>query len=136
MIWAILGWLLFGGSGGAYGQSALMLTEEGNKELIASISEIIIEDDRRQRAIQPLENLQAEIRNFETLFNDSGKQLNELYLSHDSMSDDANVILDGLNTAWEEGQAQALDARFELRDSLTAQEWESLFGVDPGGVAP
>ena len=136
MIWAMLGWLLFGGSGGAYGQSALMLTEDGNKELIASISEIVIEDERRQKAVQPLEDLQVEIRSFETLFNDSGQQLNELYLSHESMSEDANVILDALNSAWEVGQAQALDARFELRDSLTEQEWESLFGADPSGVAP
>ena len=132
MIWAILGWLLFGGSGGVYGASALMLTEEGNEELIGAISAIVSQDDRRQSAIQPLTELQADIRNFEKLFKNSGEKLNKLYQSHDSMSHEASAILDELNKSWEEGQARALDARFKLRDSLTEQEWDSLFGADAG----
>ena len=132
MIWAILGWLLFSGSGSVYGASALMLTEDGNEELIGAISAIVSQDDRRQSAIQPLTELQADIRSFEKLFKNSGEKLNKLYQSHDSMSHEASAILDELNKSWEEGQARALDARFKLRDSLTEQEWDSLFGADSG----
>jgi len=44
--------------------------------------------------------------------------------------DDALDILRELNTGWEQSQQRVIELRFELRDSMTEEEWAALFAGD------
>ena len=124
MIWALLALFLLGGSNF---HSALMLNASGAEELVASIENAVSDDLRRSKAVLAVEGLRAEIVEFEQLFSESRRQLDRLYADHDDTSDEIQNVLSGLNTTWEEGQAHALDARFEMREVITEEEWRSLF---------
>ena len=128
MIWAMLAWLLFGSSAG---QSDLMLNAEGADQLITSIETAVPDETRQQSAVEHVKELKSEMTNFERLFSSTGKQLNSLVAKHEDTTDELNTVFSELNDAWEAGQARALDKRFEMRKSMTAEEWQMVFGTDP-----
>ena len=132
MIWALLAWFLFGASVGS--QDALMLSSEGADDLISSIETAVNDEGRGRSAVQTVEELKTDIAEFEQVFLDSGEQLNLLYAKHEDTSEEMSSILADLNSNWEVGQAKALDARFDLRDSLTEDEWQAVFGTEDASV--
>ena len=52
------------------------------------------------------------------------------YKDHADRGNQALVIVDELNSGWEVSQQRAIDLRFELRDSMTEEEWAELFAAD------
>jgi len=123
MIWALLAMYLLGG-GGASGS---MLTSAGVKEL-SKRTEVVIEDPTRVDAAQKtLAELRREVKSFEKVFGKSGRALSKSYKDHAADNDHAQALFDDLNANWESAQQRALDLRFELRDSMTEEEWVALF---------
>ena len=127
MIWALLAaYFLGGGVGGASGG---MLTPASVKQLSARTEEVIVDSARAEAAQQTLTELRKEVKAFQKTFSKSGRQLNKSYKDHADSGNQALLILDELNSGWEVSQQRAIDLRFELRDSMTEDEWAALFKV-------
>ena len=58
---------------------------------------------------------------------DSGEQLDKAYSDHSDDGRQAGRILDELNADWAVEQKAAIDLRFQLKESVTKQEWTELF---------
>ena len=123
MIWALLAaYLLSGG-----GVSGSMLTSATVKQLSKQTETVVVEPARAEAARQILAQQRKEVKAFEKLFAKSGSQLTKFYKDHTADADQAQAVLDDLNTSWATAQQRAIDLRFELRDTLTREEWAALF---------
>jgi len=122
MIWALLAAYFLGGGGVSGG----ILTPASVKQLSAQTTEVIVDSARAEAAQQTLSELRKEVKAFQKTFTKSGKQLNKSYKDHADGGDDALDILQELNTNWEQAQQRAIDLRFELRESMTEEEWDVL----------
>jgi hypothetical protein len=128
MIWALLAAYFLGG--GAGGISGSALTSAGVKQLSEN-AEMIIEDSGRSEAAQQiLRELRKETKSFQKLFGRSGGQLSKSYIDHAADRDETVEILTELNVGWEAAQQRALDLRFELKESMTEEEWSKLFNAE------
>ena len=127
MFWALLGMFLLGGGAGVSGG---MLTTAGAKQLSAR-AEVVIEDPSREEAAQEtLAKLGKEVKAFEKMFTKSGKELTKSYKDHASSIEQERVIQAELNSNWNVAQQRALDLRFELKASMTEEEWTELFSTE------
>jgi len=125
MFWALMAWYFLGGSTVASGS---VLTSAGVADLEERVAILVEDPIRQQSAARTLKDLRASVKSFEKTFAKSGKQLKRLYVDHADNRDEALAIFDDLNSEWEAGQKRALDARFALRDQLTEDAWQALFG--------
>jgi hypothetical protein len=124
MIWALLAMLLFGGGAGSNGGT---LTAVDIKQM-STRAEVIIEDPvRAQNAQETLAKLRKEAKAYEKVFTKSGKQLIKSYKDHASDIDEERAIQKAMNSSWSISQQRALDLRFELKESMTEEEWTELF---------
>jgi hypothetical protein len=125
MILALLAWYFLSGAGAGGGA---ILTSSDVDDL-GEQAAIVIEDEARVRSVaRTLERLKEDVKEFEAVFAESGRELNGLYEDHVKNREEALAVLDGLNSAWEASQKRALDARFALREMMTEEEWSALFG--------
>jgi hypothetical protein len=129
MIMALLAWFFLAGAA----SSGAILTSASVTQLRDRVAVVVEEPARYGVAKSVLAGLKKDVKGFEKAFTSSGKQLNRLYQDHSDNRQEALDVLAGLNSAWETGQARALDARFALRDALTEDEWATLFGDDQQG---
>ena len=128
MFWAFMYWYFFGG--GAVGINAGALTPAAVEELSDRIA-IVVEDPVRAAAAQStLADLKREAAAFEKKFSASGKVLRRSYRDHAADRAEIEAVLEQLNQDWERGQERALDLSFELRDTLTREEWNALHSVE------
>jgi hypothetical protein len=104
-----------------------MLTSASVKQLSKETEVVVVEPARAKAAQQTLKALRKEVKAFEKQFSKSGRQLTKSYKDHAADPDQALAVLADLNSGWEVSQQRALDLRFELRDSLTEEEWAALF---------
>ena len=126
MIWALLAAYFLGGGG----VSGAMLTTASVKQLSTRTEEVIVDSARAEAAQQTLAELRKEVKAFRKTFSKSGRQLNKSYKDHADGGNHAQLILDELNSDWVVSQQRAIDLRFELRDSMTEEEWAALFAGD------
>lgn len=126
MIWALLAMYFFGGGVG----SGAVMTSAGVDDLTDRVAIVVEDEARRENAAATLKDLKKDVRAFEKVFAKTGKQLSKQYKDHAVGRDAALVVLDQLNAEWANGQQQALDARFALRETLTESEWRALFADD------
>ncbi len=128
MIWALLAAYFLGGGVGGVGGS--MLTPASVKQLSERTEEVITDPVRVEVAQQTLAELGKEVKAFHKTFSKSGKQLNKSYKDRAADPNQALAILEELNSGWDASQQRAIDLRFELRDSMTTEEWAALFVGD------
>ena len=127
MIWALLAMFFLGGGGSISGS---MLTTAGVKQLIEQTELVVADPARIEAAQQTLKDLRIEVKAFEKIFVISGKQLTESYKDHAADADEALAVLEDLNSGWESSQQRAVELRFELKESLTEEEWAALFASE------
>ncbi len=123
MLIALLAVFFF--SGGGIGGS--ILTPAAVKEIGKQIEAVVTDRARAELASQTLAELKAEIKGFEKIFAKSGKELSGLYKDHGAGADQMLAVLDSLNADWEASQRRAVELRFELKESLTGEEWAAVF---------
>jgi hypothetical protein len=124
MLIALLAAFLLGGGGLAGG----IVTTETVKQVGKQVEAAVTDSARAEAAAATLGDLKAELKGFEKSFAKSGKALTGLYKDHGAGSAAIVSVLDELNSDWEAAQQRALDLRFELRKSLTEEEWATVFG--------
>ncbi len=126
MIWELLAAFFL--SGGVGGVSGSILTPAAVKNLSKRTQAVITDPARAEAARQTLVELRKEVKAFERIFSKSGKQLTRSYKDHAVDAGQALTLLGNLNTDWLASQQHAVDLRFKLRDTLTEEEWVTLFG--------
>lgn len=126
MIMALLAMYFLGGGVG----SGSMLTSAVVKQLSEQTESVVADPARIETAQQTLKELGTEVKAFEKGFRRSGRQLTKSYKDFAADAEQALAIVDELNSAWESAQQRAIDLRFELRDSLTEEEWAALFATE------
>jgi hypothetical protein len=127
MIWALLAGYFLMGSGAVGGG---LLTPAGLKQTSAR-TEVVIEDPSREEAAQEtLAKLGKEVKAFEKMFTKSGKELTKSYKDHASSIEQEHATQGVLNSNWKVAQQRALDLRFELKASMTEEEWMELFSTE------
>ena len=115
--------------GGATGQTAA-LTPAAVGQMGDRVEVVVTDPQRAEAAITALGELEDEIKGFEKTFSKSSKGLHKLYEDHEANADQVMSALNELNSEWSQAQMHAIDLRFELKETLTADEWEGLFGQD------
>ena len=126
MLAALLVAFLLSGGGVAGG----ILSTDAVKQVGKQVDKAVHDEARAAKAAETLGELKTEIKTFEKSFAKSGKELGKLYKDHGGNADAMQAVLDGLNTEWGTAQRRGIDLRFELRDSLTEEEWVAVFGDD------
>jgi len=108
--------------------SANLLSLEGLSDMTERVEIVVHQPDRREDAAHILGGLRKDVKAFEKTFTKSGRQLNKLYRNHSASRDESLAILSALNSDWAARQQHVLDGWFELRETLTEEEWNALFG--------
>jgi 16S rRNA C1402 N4-methylase RsmH len=124
MLIALLAAFLLGGGGA----SGAILTPSSAKAIGKSIEATVQDGERLEAASVTVKDLRAEVKAFDKTFAKSGKALAKLYKNHGATAEQMKGVLDDLNGEWSTAQARAIELRFELKDSLTAEEWQAIFG--------
>ncbi len=75
-----------------------------------------------------MKGLADEVKSFDKIFSKSGKELTDLYKDHSANAASMIDAMEEINASWDAAQQRAIDFRFELKESLTEEEWKSVFG--------
>lgn len=124
MLMALLAAYLLGGGG----LGGSILTPAAVKQMSKQVEVTVADPARAEAAAETLAELKVEIKGFDKKFAKSGKELTKLYKDHGADGDQMLAVLAELNADWEGSQQRGIDLRFELRESLTEEEWAAVFG--------
>lgn len=124
MIWALLAAFLFGGGTNS---SASIITQAMIDQMIDQVEMVIVDPKRANAAVDNLDVMGDEIKNFNKKLAKSGKELGKLYTDHESNTMSMLSNLEALNTEWYATQQRILDQRFKLKNSISEDEWNKIF---------
>jgi hypothetical protein len=77
--------------------------------------------------LSQIDQIAKAINEYNDAFASNGKEFAHLYLTHGSKPEDFQRVFTQMDTAREKGQKKILDARFKMKQAMTAQEWETVF---------
>ena len=97
-------------------------------DIRGSLSDVVDDDDRRAEAKTTLNQMKKITKQRSKSAESALKDL--LVQMGDYESSEANIdaIWDGFFESVQAYNIEVIDLRFELKDSLTREEWEALFG--------
>ena len=124
MLMALLAAYLLGGGGASGG----ILTVPEVKQIQARVEASVEDASRAEAAAAELAALKAEIKAFDKTFGKSGKRLSKLFKDHDAGAAEMQAALDDLNSDWVDAQSEALEIRARLKEQLTREQWQAVFG--------
>ena len=118
MLIAIIGGLLliFGGGG-----------ETAIDRIKDALGEHVEDDGKRERAEERLEQLEAEVEMATTSLEKKTEAFFSALEKKNTKPADLEKLLDSLQREREALQQKALDARFDIRKELSAEEWSRVF---------
>ena len=127
MLIALLGVLIFGGSDGL---SLGILSRAGIEQVGERIEATVVDAERRESALNTIKALDTLLEEAEKPNSDSVKNLRTLYEDHASKNDQLVDVVDNFTVDWQILQNRALDQLFEIKDSLTEEEWMQVFSAE------
>ena len=86
--------------------------------------------ERRDSALDSIKALDTLIEQSEKTNSDSLKTLRSLYEDHSSASDQLLDVVEKFAVDWQSLQSRVLDYQFEIKDSLTEEEWTQIFSAE------
>ena len=116
--------LLFGG-----GAQNLAVNQEDYKATKAEIMEVMQDIEQRQEVIQVLYGLKSDSKKYSKRYLKHMRPFIKELKQYDSLDvrmKDELAEIDRVRLDWHEA---VITARFEIRDLMTREEWESVFGV-------
>jgi hypothetical protein len=119
--------ILFGGGGGLFGNLMSEYVED-------PIEATIAEEDRREMALDQLDELQDAIKDFNKLVVKDIKQFHELVEDYDSKPEDFDQMFAGVF----EKRKQEIEGFWELRKAMLAHihadEWQTIISSAKAGA--
>ena len=116
--------LIFGG-----GAQNVAVSKEDYKETKAEIMEVMQDIEKRQEVIQVLYGLKRKSKKYSKKYLKHLKPIIKELKGYESLYDTLEEELagvDGVRHGWTE---EVIKARFEIRDLMTREEWDLVFGV-------
>jgi len=114
---------LFGG-----GVGASLLTPAAIDEIGERVEVIVTDSARSEAALQTLTELIDEVESFNELVSKADEELRDIYQDHGADANEMITIAEESVAVWQASQAHAIELRFHLKASLTAEEWTAVFG--------
>ena len=128
MLWVLLfGYLFFSASADISPESVSSADVE---TLGSRIMETADGSDREPAVSAVLTELSADYKKFGKLYIKSGKALAKQYKDHAATTADACIVTDKLNDDWRAAQVSVTDLHFELKELLTEDEWNAVYGSE------
>jgi hypothetical protein len=93
-----------------------------------NVKTVIVDEDRRSSAFTTLKIMKKRSAAMNKQAARSGKQLDKALRDHDGSAEVIEAIWSDYFEAVDEFNSDMIDLRFELKDSVTREEWEQLFG--------
>lgn len=107
--------------------SGAILTKEALNDFDDRSQQVIDDPERAEAVKAEVDAIKDELKRFNKTFAKSGKLLTKTYKDHDADSASMQAQLDLLNADWEAAQLRAIDHRFNIREQITAAEWQATF---------
>ena len=92
-----------------------------------SVKQVVTDDDRRDAAIDTLQEAKKLAKEQDKARKAVFKQLKEDLAEHTVTEDVSEAAWDDFYSLLRENNAAAVDLRFELREHLTREEWEQVY---------
>jgi hypothetical protein len=127
MLIALLGMWLFGGGDGF---SVGILSRAGIEKISERITVTVADTERRESVLNSIKALDMLVERSEKTNSDSLETLRSLYEDHSSESKQLLEVVENFDVDWQSLQNRVLDYQFEIRDSLTEEEWTQIFSVE------
>ena len=119
----LLALYLFGG-----GVGASLLTPAAIDEIGERVEVIVADSVRSEAALQTLIELKNEVESYNKLVSKADEELRDLYKDHGADANEMVTIVNDFGAVWQATQVHAIELRFQLKASLTAEEWAAVFG--------
>jgi hypothetical protein len=119
MLAALLTLLLLGG-GSAGLASAIADTQK-------DIKQVVVDESRRDDALTVVKNLKARSKSYEKFLKSGSKQMRAALSGAGVTEADVDATWEQLYQARQDFERDLIDARFELRELVTRDEWQQLF---------
>ncbi len=93
--------------------------------------EVVMEkDDRRKEALSTLKAIKKRIEAHNKVVSGTSKDLNKSLADNDATEADIDTIWYRYFAQREAYNRDMLDLRFQLKDQMTREEWQQVFGKD------
>lgn len=112
--------------GGGLMGGTLLNTDEVDA-IGARIEQAVADSERSAQAGEIVAELKTEIENFDRIFVDSGRGLEDIYRDHAAGRYQLRQKLEQLNVEWYASQSRNMKLRGRLRETLSAEEWSRVF---------
>ena len=119
----LLALYLFGG-----GVGASLLTPAAIDEIGERVEVIVADSVRSEAALQTLIELKNKVESYNKLVSKADEELRDLYEDHGADANEMITIAEESGAVWQATQVHAIELRFQLKASLTAEEWAAVFG--------
>lgn len=97
-------------------------------DMLTERVELSVGDPARVRTASALlDELLAEVTNYDKVFVQSGEEISELYRDHNADSRQMLKTLEALNVEWYVSQYRSIKLRDKLKEEITADEWARVF---------
>ena len=117
--------LLFGG-----GVQNLAISQEDYKATKAEIMEVMQDIEQRQEVIQVLYGLKRDSKKYSKRYLKHMRPVIKELKQYDSLVVDMKDELAEIDRVRLDWHQEVITARFEIRDLMTREEWESVFGFE------
>ena len=85
--------------------------------------------DRCKTALSQIDEMAAAVDEYNASFAKNGKDVAALYMKYDSKPEDFQKVYNLMDAQRDKGQKKLMDARFKMKDAMTAEEWGKLFNM-------
>jgi septal ring factor EnvC (AmiA/AmiB activator) len=91
---------------------------------------VMQKDERRQEALSTVKKMKKRTKARNKQVNKARKEMSKTLARDDATITDIDAVWDRYFVALAAHQEEMLDLRFELRDTLTRDEWQQVFSED------
>ena len=103
----------------------------GINETLENLSELIGKKVQSEEQIEEAQALisgaQSEVESFEQLVLDGRRQFWEVDADYDATAADYERAFASINAAWDQMEKDLIGLHVELRNHITAEEWEAIY---------
>lgn len=115
-------------AGASIALSPDLTSQEELKRAGARVLATVDDPVRRAEVDETVVKILNKSNRFNRAYQDAVKKIRKQYQDHSSGAEEAFVVLREFETAWESAQMEMVDLQFKLREQLTEDEWNEIYG--------
>lgn len=95
-----------------------------------AVKTVMEKGDDQKAALSTLKNMEKKIKAHNKVAGNTAEKIEEVFSNHDSTAADISAIWDGYFEELENHNQDILDLRFELKQSISREDWTIIFPAD------